>query len=61
MRQFSQIDAAKLGIDVASSYVAGFKQANVAETETRIVVTEPNEAEPTAIEGVQLIWLKKKA
>lgn len=61
MRQFSKISSDKLGIDVASSYVAGFKQANSSETQTRIVVTEPNEAAPTPIEGVQIIWLKKKA
>lgn len=61
LRQFSKIDESKLGIDVSSSFVAGFKQANTSETDTRIVVTEANEAEPSAIEGVQLIWLKKKA
>ena len=62
MRQFSQIDSSKLGIDVASSYVAGFKQANSSETDTRIVVTEANDnTTPSSIEGVQLIWLKKKA
>ena len=62
MRQFSQIDSSKLGIDVATSYVAGFKQANSSETNTRIVVTEANDnTTPSSIEGVQLIWLKKKA
>ena len=62
MRQFSQIDSSKLGIDVATSYVAGFKQANSSETDTRIVVTEANDnTTPSSIEGVQLIWLKKKA
>ena len=62
MRQFSQIDSSKLGIDVATSYVAGFKQANSSETNTRIVVTEANNnTTPSSIEGVQLIWLKKKA
>lgn len=61
MRQFSLIDSSKLGINIEESYVAGFKQANVNETNTRIVVTEPNEAEPQSIEGTQLIWLKKKA
>ena len=61
MRQFSQIDSSKLGIDVATSYVAGFKQANSSETNTRIVVTEANDnTTPSSIEGVQLIWLKKK-
>ena len=61
MRQFSLIDSSKLGINIEESYVAGFKQANTSETNTRIVVTEPNEAEPQSIEGTQLIWLKKKA
>lgn len=61
MRQFSQIDKSKLSLDIENSYAAGFKQPNQAGTDTRIIVTEPNEAEPAAIEGVQLIWLKKKA
>ena len=61
LRQFSKIDSNKLELDIASSFVAGFKQADSNETETRLVVTEPNDATPTAIEGVQLIWLKKKA
>lgn len=61
LRQFSKIDSEKLGIDVESAYVEGFKQADSNNTNTRIVVTEPGEPVPSAIEGVQLIWLKKKA
>lgn len=60
LRQFSKIDSSKLGIDVASSFVSGFRQANAAETETRIVVTEANDPTPSSIDGAQLIWLKKK-
>lgn len=61
MRQFSKIDSGKLGIDPDDFYSIGVKQANSDETKTRIVVTEPNEAGPSAIDGVQIIWLKKKA
>lgn len=49
-----------LALDPDNSYVTGFFQADANKTKTRIVVTGPNDATPSAISGVQLIWLRKK-
>lgn len=58
----SKVDADKIGLDVSESYAKGFIQANTSETKTRIVVTEANDpTPPTAVDGVQIIWLRKKA
>lgn len=50
-----------IALNQDSSFCAGFLQANTAKTKTKVVVTGPNEAAPAAIEGVELIWLKRKA
>lgn len=50
-----------LQLDPENSYVSGFYQAAPnSGVKTRIVVTGPNAATPSAIPGVQLIWLRKK-
>lgn len=49
-----------LQLDPDNSYASGFYQANKENTKTRIVVTGPNDPQPTAIPGIQLIWLRKK-
>ena len=42
-------------------FAAGLFQANVAQTKTKIIITEANASTPAAIEGVQLVWLRKQA
>lgn len=39
----------------------GVFQPNLAQTKTKIIVTEANASTPSAIDGVQLIWLRKQA
>lgn len=47
-------------LDSENSYCAGVLQANEKNTKTRIVVTGPTASQPEPIEGVEIIWLKKK-
>lgn len=42
-------------------FASGLFQANVAQTKTKIIITEANASTPAAIPGVQLVWLRKQA
>lgn len=50
-----------IALNQDSSFCAGFLQANTAKTKTRIVITGPNDPAPTPIEGVELVWVKRRA
>lgn len=50
-----------IALNQDNSFTAGFLQANETKTKTRIVVTGPNDPQPAAIPGVELVWLKRRA
>ena len=50
-----------IALNQDTSFCAGFLQANTAKTKTKIVVTGPGSSAPAAIDGIELIWLKRKA
>lgn len=50
-----------IALNQDNSFCAGFLQANTAKTKTKIVVTGPGSSAPAAIDGIELIWLKRKA